>query len=146
MAIKVAPPAGSPVRARRVKKQGSNRWLKRPANACSICRQTTHEADRDFREFVWPQWNQRYYTAGGAAHPSGNECYRCCNCRRRHFKEFKTLKDLAGEMEKDPSLRDKFEEARKDDNQQKSQRSGIQIDPSFPKSMLPPTQLPKRSG
>ena len=101
MVIKVAPPAGSPVRARGVKKLGSTRWLNVPAKACSICRQTTHEADRDFREFVWLEWNHNFkYTAHGAVHPSGNECYRCFNCRRRHFKEFKTLKNLADEMEK----------------------------------------------
>ena len=129
MVKKVAPPAGSPVRARGVKKQGSNRWLKLPAKACSICRQTTHEADRDFREFVWLEWIQRHFTTDGAEHPSGNECYRCFHCRRRHFKEFKTLKNLAGKMEKDPSLRDKFEEARKDDIQQTGQWSGIQITP-----------------
>ena len=138
MVIKVAPPAGSPVRARGVKKQGSkarsprkprNKWLKVPAKACSICRQTTHEADRDFREFVWLEWAKRHFTKDGAEHPSGNECYRCFHCRRRHFKEFKTLKNLAGEMEKDPSLRDKFEEARKDDIQETGQWSGIQITP-----------------
>ena len=90
-----------------------------------ICRQTTHEADRDFREFVWLQWHQSYYTADGTVHPSGYECYRCFDCRRRHFKEFKTQKNLADEMEKDPSLRDKFEEARKDDIQQTGQWSEI---------------------
>ena len=138
MVKKVAPPAGSPVRARGVKKQGSNRWLKVPAKACSICRQTTHEADRDFREFVWLEWIQRHFTTDGAEHPSGNECYRCFHCRRRHFKEFKTLKNLAGEMEKDPSLRDKFEEARKDDIQQTGQWSGIQITPGLPDIKAPP--------
>ena len=136
MVKKVAPPAGSPVRARGVKKQGSkarsprkprNKWLSVPARACSICRQTTHEADRDFREFVWLEWTQRHFTKDGAEHPSGNECYRCFHCRRRHFKEFKTLKNLVGKMEKDSSLRDKFEEARKDDIQQTGQWSGIQI-------------------
>jgi len=141
MVKKVAPPAGSPVRARGVKKQGSKarspreprkQLLNVPARACSICRQTTHEADRDFREFVWLEWTQRHFTKDGAEHPSGNECYRCFHCRRRHFKEFKTLKNLAGEMEKDPSLRDKFEEARKDGIQQISQWSGIQIGPRFP--------------
>ena len=125
MVKKVAPPAGSPVRARGVKKQGSkarsprkprNKLLKVPARACSICRQTTHDADRDFREFVWLEWTQRHFTKDGAEHPSGNECYRCFHCRRRHFKEFKTLKNFAGKMEKDPSLRDKFGEARKDDS------------------------------
>ena len=138
MVIKVAPPAGSPVRARGVKKQGSkarsprkprNKWLTVPARACSICRQTTHEADRDFREFVWLEWTQRHFRKDGAEHPTGNECYCCFHCRRRHFKEFKTLKNLAGKMEKDPSLRDKFEEARKDDIQQTGQWSGIQITP-----------------
>ena len=124
MVKKVAPPAGSPVLARGVKKQGSNRWLKVPAKACSICRQTTHEADRDFREFVWLEWTQkRHFTKDGAEHPSGNECYRCFNCRRRHFKEFKTLKNLVGKMEKDPSLRDKFEEVRKDDIRRNSMKS-----------------------
>ena len=118
MVIKVAPPAGSPVRARGLKNQVSNKWLKVPAKACSICRQTTHEADRDFREFVWLEWVQRRFTADGAELPSGNECYRCFTCRRRHFKAFKGKKNLAGEMEKDPSLRDQFEEARKDDIQQ----------------------------
>ena len=116
-------------RARGLKNQVSNKWLEVPAKACSICRQTTHEADRDFREFVWLEWIQRHFTTDGAEHPSGNECYRCFNCRRRHFKEFKTLKNLAGKMEKDPSLRDKFEEARKDDIQQTGQWSGIQITP-----------------
>ena len=138
MVKKVAPPAGSPVRARGVKKQGSkarsprkprNKWLTVPAKACSICRQTTHEADRDFREFVWLEWTQRHFTKDGAEHPSGNECYRCFHCRRRHFKEFKTLKNLAGEMEKDPSLRDKFMVARKDDIQETGQWSGMQITP-----------------
>ena len=132
MVKKVAPPAGSPVRARGVKKQGSYKLLKVPATACSICRQTTHEADRDFREFAWLEWLQRHFTTDGAEHPSGNECYRCFHCRRRHFKEFKTLKNLAGKMEKDPSLRDKFEEARKDDIQQTGQWSGIQITPERP--------------
>ena len=139
MVKKVAPPAGSPIRARGVKTQGSkarsprkprNKWLTVPARACSICRQTTHEADRDFREFVWLEGTQkRHFTKDGAEHPSGNECYRCYHCRRRHFKEFKTLKNLVGKMEKDPSLRDKFEEARKDDIQQTGQWSGIQITP-----------------
>ena len=151
MVKKVAPPAGSPVRARGVKKQGSkarsprkprNKWLNVPAKACSICRQTTHEADRDFREFVWLEWIKCRFTTYGAELPHGNECYRCYTCRRRHFTAFK-LKNLRGEMQKDPSLRDKFEEARKDDIQQ---WSGIQNYPGVPKSRLPPTQLPKRSG
>ena len=138
MVIKVAPPAGSPVRARGVKKQGSKarsprkprkQLLKLRAKACSICRQTTHEADRDFREFVWLEWTQRYFTQDGVEHPTGKECYRCYHCRRRHFKEVKTLKNLAGKMEKDPSLRDKFEEARKDDIQKTGHFSGIQFTP-----------------
>ena len=121
-----------------VKKQGSkvrsprkprNKWRTVPATACSICRQTTHEADRDFKEFVRLEWIQRHFTTDGAEHPSGNECYRCFNCRRRDFKEFKTLKNLVGKMEKDPSLRDKFEEARKDDIQETGQWSGMQMTP-----------------
>ena len=132
MVKKVAPPAGSPVHARGVKKQGSkarsprkprNKLLNVLAKACSICRQTTHDADRDFREFVWLEWTQRHFTKDGAEHPSGNECYCCFHCRRRHFKEFKTLKNLRGEMEKDPSLRDKFEEVRKDDIRRNSMKS-----------------------
>ena len=78
---------------------------------------------------MWLEWTQRHFTTDGAEHPSGNECYCCFHCRRRHFKEFKTLKNLRGEMEKDPSLRDKFEEARKDDIQQTGQWSGIQKAP-----------------
>ena len=88
-----------------------------------------HEADRDFREFVWLEWTQRHFTKDGAEHPTGNECYCCFHCRRRHFKEFKTLKNLVGKMEKDSSLCDKFEEARKDDIQETGQWSGIQITP-----------------
>ena len=115
-------------RARGLKNQVSNKWLRVPAKACSICRQTTHEADRDFREFVWLEWVQRRFTADGAELPSGKECYRCNTCRRRHFTAFK-FKNLVGEMQKDPSLRDKFEEARKDGIQQTGQWSGIQITP-----------------
>ena len=111
------------------KRRPRNKWAKVRPQTCSICRQTTHENDRDFDHWVWLEWTQRHFTKDGAEHPTGNECYRCFHTRRRHFKTWE-LGQIVDKMEEDPSLRDKFEEARRDDIQQIGEWSGVQITPA----------------
>lgn len=117
---------GQPAKRRRTKGQDLaevddnqrgpiNKWANAPARKCKQCLQTTHDIDRDStpeqRQFVL--WSKSGTTKTGCLYPTGEECYRCFDVRRRYFPELARV-DLTKERRASRAVDDRFTELRAD--------------------------------
>ena len=91
------------------------KWAHCPAKQCHACLQTTHEIDRDCAEGKeeYLVWTKTRVNAQKELLPSGDECYRCFDTRRRYFKKH-SMQDMIAKRKSCRPLDDKFTELRLD--------------------------------
>ena len=97
-----------------------NEWGNVPAKACTSCEQDTHHHDRDAPHGSprFLRWLKKRMHADGRFVPSGDECYGCFQCRRKHFIDEQTKLPVTLEkfldMRKGTELDNRFYELRHD--------------------------------
>ena len=83
-------------------------WLHLQPKTCGQCGQSTHEFERDDPgqelHLVWIRCAADKY---GTKHPTGGECYRCFDTRRKHFSNY-SMEDLKIERAEHRAVDDKF--------------------------------------
>ena len=90
-----------------------NQLAAAPERICTSCQQSSHALDRDANpsDRVFVGWAKTLAVAGGRA-PSGAECYRCYDVRRRFFAL--ALADLIEQRKACKRLDERFLELRRD--------------------------------
>lgn len=89
---------------------------KAPPKICPNCEQSSHDVDRHSspNHPVWVSWAKTVRNSKGTLCPSGEDCYRCFDVRRRFFGLKMGAEKLREERRKCAALDEKYDSLRKD--------------------------------